>query len=240
MLEVLYWPFLDLTVWGFITQYLAKHQTDVPASVTFLLGALILWDMLFRSQQAVTLAFLEELWAKNLINLFASPLKPSEFLVAALVISVLKVVAVSVVMVLAAMAFFSYNILIMGIWLIPFIINLVIMGWIIGVVTTSLVMRFGHEVAVLASSLVFVFQPISCVFYPLEVLPGWLQPVAWANPASHIFEGMRSILTHAAPPWSHLGWATGLNLLLMMAVIVSFFHTFAFCRAQGLLVRAAE
>ena len=240
MLEVLYWPFLDLTVWGFITLYLAKHQTQVPAYVTFLLAALILWDMLFRSQQAVTLAFLEEMWAKNLINLFGSPLKPAEFLAAAMMISVLKVMTVSLVMILCAMAFFSYNVLLIGLWLVPFIINLVVMGWVIGVVTTSLVMRFGHEVAVLASSLVFLFQPISCVFYPLEVLPRWLQPFAHGNPACHIFEGMRAVLNGAGPPWPHLAWATMLNLVLLAAVVAWFFRTFAVCLDQGLLVRVGE
>jgi ABC-2 type transport system permease protein len=240
MLEVLYWPFLDLTVWGFITLYLAKHHTEVPAYVTFLLGALILWDMLFRSQQAVTLAFLEEMWAKNLINLFASPLKPSEFLAAAMVISILKVLIVSLVMIMCAMVFFSYNLLLMGLWLVPFILNLVVMGWVIGVLTTSLVMRFGHEVAVLASSLVFIFQPISCVFYPLEALPHWLQPLAHINPASHIFEGMRAVLGGAASPGPHLAWATMLNLILLVGVIAWFFRMFAFCQKQGLLVRVGE
>jgi ABC-2 type transport system permease protein len=240
MLEVVYWPFLDLTVWGFITLYLAKHQTQVPAYVTFLLGALILWDMLFRSQQAVTVAFLEEMWAKNLINLFASPLKPSEFLAAAMMISILKVMTVSFVMIVCAMTFFSYNVLLMGLWLVPFIVNLVLMGWVIGVVTTSLVMRFGHEVAVLASSLVFVFQPISCVFYPVEVLPRWLQPVAQMNPACHIFEGMRTVLSNAGSPLPHMAWATMLNVLFLTAVVAWFFRTFAFCQDQGLLVRVGE
>ena len=240
MMEIFYWPFLDLTVWGFITLYLTKHQANVPAFVTFLLGALILWDVLFRSQQAVTLAFLEEMWAKNLVNLFASPLKLSEFLAAAMGISMLKVIAVSLVMALCAMALFSYNVLFMGLWLFPFVANLVVMGWIIGVLTTSLVMRFGHEVAVLASSLVFVFQPISCVFYPLEVLPGWLQPLARVNPACHIFEGMRALLTTTDAPWTQLAWATGLNALLLTAIIVWFYWTFALCQDQGLLVRVGE
>lgn len=240
MMEVFYWPFLDLTIWGFITLYLAKHQTEVPAFVTFLLGALILWDMLFRSQQAVTLAFLEDMWAKNLINLFASPLKPSEFLTATMVISILKVIAVSLVMGLCAMAFFSYNVLVLGLWLIPFVANLVVMGWVIGVLTTSLIMRFGQEVSVLAWSVVFLFQPISCVFYPLDVLPRWLQPIAWMNPASHIFEGMRVVLAKAGAPWIHLAWATGLNLFLLAAVIAWFFRTFAACQEQGLLVKVGE
>jgi ABC-2 type transport system permease protein len=79
IMEIFYWPFLDLVIWGFITMYLAKYQPQVPGFVTFFLGALILWDMLFRSQQGITISFLEELWARNLMNLFASPLSPEHF-----------------------------------------------------------------------------------------------------------------------------------------------------------------
>jgi ABC-2 type transport system permease protein len=240
VLEIFYWPFLDLTIWGFITLYLARHQSEVPAFVTFLLGALILWDMLFRSQQAVTLSFLEDLWARNLVNIFASPLKPSEFLAAIMALSVLKVVAVSIVMTVCALVFYSYNVLLIGLWLLPFVMNLVVTGWVIGLFTTSLIMRFGQESAILAWSMVFLFQPISCVFYPLDVLPRWLQPLAWANPASHIFEGMRAVLTTGAPPLTQLAWASTLNGLLLSVVILWFYRTFAYCKEQGLLVRVGE
>ena len=93
----------------------------------------------------------------------------------------------------------------MGLWLLPFVLNLVVTGWIIGVLTTSLIMRFGQEAEILAWSLVFLFQPISCVFYPLEVLPVWLQAVAWMNPAAHVFEGMRAVLNGTGAPLAHLG-----------------------------------
>src|SRR5215217_4365640 len=238
--EVFYWPFLDLTIWGFITLYLARYQPQVPAFVTFLIGALILWDILFRAQQAITLSFLEDLWARNLINVFASPLKLSEFLAATMAISIVKVTAVSVVMAVCALLLYSYNVLVIGLWLFPFVVNLVMTGWVIGVFTTSLIMRFGQESAILAWSMVFLFQPISCVFYPMEVLPKWLQPIAWANPASHIFEGMRAVLISGASPLNHLAWAASLNVLLLAVVIAWFYRTFAYCKEQGLLVRVGE
>ena len=119
MMEIFYWPFLDLVIWGFITVYLMKFQGQIPGAVTFFLGALILWDVLFRAQQGITISFLEEIWARNLMNLFASPLKPSEFLAATMVMSVFKVMAVSVVMVVCAGLFYSYNIFVIGMWLVP-------------------------------------------------------------------------------------------------------------------------
>jgi ABC-2 type transport system permease protein len=240
IMEIFYWPFLDLVIWGFITLYLLKYQPQVPGSVTFFLGALILWDMLFRSQQGITISFLEELWARNLMNLFASPLTPGEFLTATIAMSIFKVAAVSVVMSLCAWIFYDYNVMVMGLWLLPFVVNLVVTGWSIGVLTTSLIMRFGQEAEVLAWSMVFLFQPISCVFYPMDVLPPWLRMVAWGNPAAHVFEGMRSVLTGAETPVTHLLWACGLNVLMLAAMVAWFYRTFSYCKVQGSLVRVGE
>ena len=240
IMEIFYWPFLDLVIWGFITMYLVKYQPQVPGFVTFFLGALILWDMLFRSQQGITISFLEELWARNLMNLFASPLSPAEFLAATIAMSIFKVTCVSIVMGICAWLFYGYNVLIMGVWLLPFVVNLVVTGWVIGVLTTSLIMRFGQEAEILAWSLVFLFQPISCVFYPLEVLPHWLQAVAWMNPAAHIFEGMRGVLRDGMVPLAHLAWAGGLNVALLVLTIILFYRTFAYCKVQGSLVRVGE
>jgi len=240
IMEIFYWPFLDLVIWGFITIYLARYQSQIPGFVTFFLGALILWDILFRAQQGITISFLEELWARNLMNLFASPLKPSEFLAATMAMSIFKVTCVSIIMTLCALFFYSYNVFMIGLWLIPFVLNLVLTGWVIGVFTTSLIMRFGQEAEVLAWSMVFLFQPISCVFYPMDVLPGWLKPVALANPAAHIFEGMRAVLGGEGNPSMSLAWAVGLNGLLLVAAVGWFYRTFAYCKDQGLLVRIGE
>jgi ABC-2 type transport system permease protein len=240
IMEIFYWPFLDLVIWGFITLYLARFQNQIPGFITFFLGALILWDILFRAQQGITISFLEEIWARNLMNLFASPLKPSEFLAATMVMSIFKVTCVSIVMALCAVLFYSYNIFMIGLWLFPFVINLVVTGWIVGVFTTSLIMRFGQEAEVLAWSMVFLFQPISCVFYPMDVLPGWLRAIAWANPAAHVFEGMRAVLSTSTQPVMNLVWASGLNVVLLVAMIMWFYRTFAYCKEQGLLVRVGE
>jgi ABC-2 type transport system permease protein len=239
-MEVVYWPFLDLVVWGFITVYLSKYAGQMPGVVTFFLGALILWDVLFRAQQGITISFLEEIWSRNLMNLFASPLRPSEFLAATMVLSVSKVLAVSLLMVVLALVFYSYNIFMLGLSLIPFVLNLIVTGWIIGVLTTSLIMRYGQEVEVLAWGMVFLFQPISCVFYPMDVLPIWLQAVAWVNPAAHIFEGMRAVINDARLPARHLLWATGLNAIYLAGMVAWFHHTFNVCKQKGSLVRVGE
>lgn len=240
LLEIFYWPFLDLVVWGFITIYLEKVGMQAHGAVTFFLGALILWDVLFRAQQGIAVSFLEEMWARNLMNLFASPLTVGEYLLATMIMSVLKVAAVGSLMMLFAWIFYSYDIFRMGLSLLPFILNLVMSGWIIGVLTTSIIMRFGQQAEVLAWGMVFLFQPISCVFYPIEVLPPVLQSIAWVVPPAHIFEGMRAVLTTGSMPVTHLLWATGLNFGFLVIIVAWFYHTFNVCKDRGMLVRVGE
>lgn len=240
LLEIFYWPLLDLVVWGFITIYLAQEGKGMHGAVTFFLGALIFWDILFRAQQGITISFLEEIWSRNLMNLFASPLTAGEFLAATMAMSVFKVAAVSIIMAFAALLFYSYNVFIMGLTLIPFVLNLIAAGWLIGILTMSVIMRFGQQAEVLAWGLVFLFQPISCVFYPMSVLPAWLTPLALANPAAHVFEGMRGVLLDQTVPLAHLGWATGLNVLYLLLMIALYQYTFSVCKDRGMLVRVGE
>jgi ABC-2 type transport system permease protein len=136
--------------------------------------------------------------------------------------------------------FYSFNVFVLGFSLVPFLLNLIVTGWCIGVLTTGLIMRYGQEVEVLAWGLVFLFQPISCVFYPMNVLPPWLQTIAWANPAAHVFEGMRAVITAGTFPGAELAWASGLNALYLSALILWFHMMFSVCKEKGLLVRVGE
>jgi len=161
LMEIFYWPFLDLLLWGFISLYLVQYKKDLPNFVAFFLGALILWDILFRSQQGISVSFLEDVWARNLLNLFASPMKPGEYIVSLMLVSAVKIIIAASVMSLLAWVFYSFNIFLIGMLLIPFILNLVIMGWAIGIVTTSLILRFGQQAEILAWGITFLSQQSS-------------------------------------------------------------------------------
>jgi len=205
LMEVVYWPLLDLLVWGFITVYLAQFRQNLPGFVTFFIGALILWDILFRSQQGISVSFLEDVWAKNLLNLFASPLSYVEYIFALMLVSVVKLITVATIMAVLAWIIYSFNIFLIGISLIPFILNLVVMGWAIGILTTALILRFGQEAEVLAWALGFLFMPVSAVFYPVSVLPLFLKTLAHIVPASYVFEGMRGVISSGVFPLSCSG-----------------------------------
>jgi ABC-2 type transport system permease protein len=240
LMEVIYWPLLDLLVWGFITVYLAQYRQNLPGFITFFIGALILWDILFRSHQGISVSFLEDVWAKNLLNLFASPLSYGEYIFALMLVSVVKLVTVATIMAALAWILYSFNIFLIGISLIPFVINLIIMGWAIGIITTALILRFGQEAEVLAWALGFLFMPVSAVFYPVSVLPLFLKTLARFVPASHVFEGMRGVLSSGFFPLEELLWAFGLNALYILAAFFFFRWNFIVVKRKGLLVRIGE
>lgn len=239
-MEIFYWPLLDLLVWGFITIYLAQFRESLPGFVTFFIGALILWDILFRSQQGISVSFLEDIWAKNLLNLFASPLSPAEYIFALMLVSVFKLVSVAAIMAVLAWVIYSFNIFMIGISLIPFILNLTVMGWAIGIMTTALILRFGQEAEVLAWALGFLFMPVSAVFYPVSVLPFFLQIIARFVPASYVFEGMRAVISNGNFPLNDLLWSTGLNALYLLFALLFFHWNFNVVKRKGLLVRIGE
>jgi len=240
LLEIFYWPLLDLVVWGFVSVYLARYKGALPEFITFFIGALILWDILFRSQQGVSISFLEDLWSRNLLNLFVSPLTAAEYVVTLLAISAVKLLFTSAVMVALAWVLYSFDIFTLGLPLIPLVANLIIMGWSVGIITTAIILRFGQEAEVLAWGIALVFQPLSAVFYPLEVLPGWLQSVAWFIPSAHVFEGMRHVISTGALPVGHLAWAAALNCGYILAAVVFFSWNFKVVKQKGLLVKVGE
>ncbi|MBI3595678.1 MAG: ABC transporter permease [Nitrospirae bacterium] len=240
MMEIIYWPLLDLLVWGFITLYLARYKEGLPAFVTFFLGALILWDILFRAQQGICISFLEEIWSRNLLNLFVSPLRVGEFLSATMLVSIIKVIGAAIMTVGLAYLLYSFNLFIIGLSLIPFVLNLVVTGWAVGIFTTAIILRFGQEAEVLAWGLAFLFQPVSAVFYPVSVLPPFLQTIAHGIPASHVFEGMRAVIETKAFPLNELIWAAGLNVVYLVGAILFFNVMFRIVKMKGLLVRVGE
>lgn len=240
LMEIFYWPLLDLLVWGFITLFLNQFEGTFPNFLAFFLGALILWDILYRSQQGISISFLEEIWSRNLLNLFVTPLRPGEFLIATMLISIFKLFTAAVVTVFLAWVLYSFNIFIMGVALFPFVVNLMVFGWAIGVTTTAVILRFGQKAEIMAWGLAFLFQPVSAVFYPVSVLPEWLQKIAWWIPATPVFEGMRSVIVSGEFPVRMLSWSLLLNLLYLTAAVAYFYRTFHVAKKKGLLLRVGE
>jgi len=240
LMEIFYWPVLDLLVWGFLTVYLARNPGAMPHWTGFLLGAMILWDILFRSQQAVCISFLEEVWSRNLLNLFASPLSPGEFLGATMILSFVKFLLAGCVATLLAWGLYGFNLLSLGAYLLPLVLNLVVMGWSIGVFTTAVILRYGERAEVLAWGVALLVQPFAAVFYPVDVYPEKLRPLALALPPTHVFEGMREVLLRGRTSIVSVAVASALNLAYLSASLAFFFFMYHQARVQGRLTKLGE
>jgi ABC-2 type transport system permease protein len=233
--EIVFWPVMDLLMWGFLMTYL--QRLVVPAAVAYFLGAMIFWDILYRSQQAITLALTEEIWVRNLLNLFITPLTLLELLLALCLLGLVRVVASTVLLSLLAYLLYTFNILNVGVALLPFMANLLLFGWAVGMGTMALVLRFGRAAEALVWGIPFLLQPISAVYYPLDVLPPWLQTLAWLLPSTHVFEGMRTALHLGTVHIGSLLTACGLNLVYLAGGAALFGWMVRHTRGKGYLSR---
>lgn len=237
VLELFFWPLADLVLWGFISLYLVRDSDNVPLFVSFFLGAVIFWGILTRSSIATATSYLEDVWTRNLLNVFASPIRLREYIVALITTSFLQIIGNFVFLFLLAYVLYSFNIFSLGISLVFFFINLLIMGWSIGIFSVSMITRFGQTAEILAWALVFIFQPFAAVFYPLSIMPHAVQVIAHFVPASHIFEGMRTTIATGTFATNEFLWATGLNIILMTFAITVFSLVFRSAKKHGRLTR---
>jgi ABC-2 type transport system permease protein len=188
------WVAIDIVLWGFITRYLNSVSGARFNFVPTMLGAVLLWDFMARVMQGITTAFLEDVWSRNFLNLFASPLSVSEYLGGLVVSSIATSSVGLVVMVVLATLVFGLSFFVYGAMLAGFVLVLFLFGISLGIFGSALVLRFGPAAEWFIWPIPAFISPLACVFYPLATLPHWMQWIARIIPASYVFEGMRQIL----------------------------------------------
>lgn len=238
--ELLYWPTLQVLIWGFMSQFFSQNSSYVARAFGVLLGAVMLWDLMFRSQLGLSISFLEEMWSRNLGHLFVSPLRPYEWVLSLLAMSFLRVMIGMVPAALLAIPLYHYSIFTLGLPLIAFFSLLLVMGWALGLAITALILRHGLGAESLAWLAIFLISPVSAIYYPVSVLPSWLQPVSWALPSAHIFEGMRAVMFEGVFRLDHFFWAAGLDVLYLAIGGVIFLLSFRHARRSGALLQMGE
>jgi len=241
MLELTYWPILQMCIWGFTASFLRARMgnTAIMAGAA-LLGGVLLWEVTLRSQMGMSISFLEEIWSRNLGHIFVSPLRPYEMLAALVGMSIIRMLLGVMPAILLAWAFYAFNLFTLGPVLVLFFANLMIMGWTVALAVVSLILRHGAGAEPLAWGVLFGLAPFSAVFYPVAVLPRAIQPFALALPTTHVFEGMRGILLDGVVRWDHLAAAFGLNLAWLAAAALLFARQFHQARVRGALVSMGE
>ena len=240
ILELMYWPTVQMILWGFITLFLVNHSSWIAQASGVLLSAVLLWDVLFRGQLGVSLVFMEEMWSRNLGHLFVSPLRPFELVCALLTMSLIRTLFGVGGAALIAIPLFHFSIFSLGLPLLAFFVNLLVMGWSIGLLVSGLVLRYGLGAESLAWIAIFAVQPVSGVYYPISTLPTWLQYIAALLPSSHVFEGMRAVLFDHIFRTDLLLHAVILNIIYLTAGFLSFLAFFKNARVRGQLLHVGE
>ena len=240
MLEIIFWPTMQLVTWGFISKHLIAETPLYQKAPALLITAVLLWDVLFRSHINFALSFLEEIWSRNLGNLFVSPLRPYELISAITLISILRTLVGVIPACLIALPLFNLDVFGLGTPLILFFLALVIFGWCTGILIVAMLVRFGIAAESLAWLTIFLLAPIMAIYYPVDVLPPSLQNLAYCLPPAHIFEGMRDLFLNKTLNPQNLVNAFALDLLYYALAFGAFLIAYKSARKQGLLLNTSE
>lgn len=240
MLELIYWPAVQLFMWGFLQLYISSNAGFFARAGATFIGAVLLWDILFRGQLGFSISFLEEMWARNMGNLMISPLRPVEFIAALMIMSLIRLAIGMGPVSLLAIAFFGFNLYGLGLALAAFFVNLILTSWAIGILVSGLVLRNGMGAESLAWTFMFVMLPLTCVYYPVAVLPSFVQPIAWALPPTYVFEGMRALLIDHVFRVDLMLQALAINVVLFAAMSLTFVALLASARRHGSLMQTGE
>jgi ABC-2 type transport system permease protein len=240
VLELIYWPAVQLLVWGFLQFYIAQNSGFFARAGGVFIGAVMMWDILFRGQLGFSISFLEEMWSRNLANLMISPLRPIEFVMALMVMSIVRLAIGMVPVSLIAIAFFGFNIYGLGLAFAVFFMNLILTSWSVGLVVSGLVMRNGMGAESLAWTMMFLIMPVICVYYPVSVLPHWLQWLAWSLPPTYVFEGMRALILEQQFRADLMVAAFALNAAYFAVAVAIFLGLLRSARRIGSLLQSGE
>lgn len=232
--DLFYWPFVDILLWGLTSSWIQKqsHASDLPLII---LTGLIFWQITWRGSVDISMNLLQEFWNRNLVNMFSTPLKTSEWIIGVVVLCLCKLAVAVGFGVLMVYLLYSLNIFALGWAFLPFAALLLMFGWALGLYASGLIVYWGHQVEMLAWTLPFVFAPFSAVYYPVETLPSWAQKISWSLPTTYVFEGMRQILRGDPFPWSNFLMSFLLNLLFLCLSFFFFSWMFEKSRLKGLI-----
>jgi ABC-2 type transport system permease protein len=240
ILELIYWPMVQMLMWGFLQLYVSENAGFFARAGGTFIGAVLLWDILFRGQLGFSVSFLEEMWARNMGNLMMSPLRPGEFVTALMIMSLVRLAIGMVPVSLLAIAFFGFNLYALGLALAAFFANLILTSWAVGILVSGLILRSGMGAEGLAWTIMFLLLPLACVYYPVAVLPGFLQTIAWALPPTYVFEGMRALLIDHVFRGDLMLQALALNAVYFALAVAAFLKLLDSARRQGSLMQTGE
>ncbi len=240
ILDLIYWPTIQIFLWGFISKFFTLNSSYYENTVGVILSAAILYDFLFRSSISYNMMFLEEIWSRNFTNLFIAPIKISEIIAALTFTAIFRTLIGLIPAALIAIPLFGVSILKIGTPLIFLLVSLYIFGVTLGLLVTSGLIRFGPSFENIAWASLFFLAPLGCIYYPIDILPEWLQLIAKLLPLVHLFEEMRAILISGLVNYYAILKACIISLIYFFGGIVVFYCSYKGAKLRGTLINMGE
>ena len=240
ILDLIYWPTIQIFLWGFISKFFTLNSTYYENTVGIILSAAILYDFLFRSSISYNMMFLEEIWSRNFTNLFIAPIKIKEIIAALTFTAIFRTLIGLIPAALLAIPLFGVSIFKIGIPLIFLLISLYIFGVTLGLLVTSGLVRFGPSFENIAWASLFFLAPLGCIYYPVEILPVWLQLIAKLLPLVHLFEEMRGILIDNVINYHSILKACLISIVYFIIGIIVFYVSYNGAKKRGTLINMGE
>ena len=240
ILDLIYWPTVQIFLWGFISKFFTLSSSYFENTVGIILSAAILYDFLFRSSISYNMMFLEEIWSRNFTNLFIAPIRISEIITALTITAIFRTLIGLIPAALLAIPFFGVSIFKIGTPLIFLLISLYIFGVTLGLLVTSGLVRFGPSFENIAWASLFFLAPLGCIYYPIEILPNWLQIIAKIFPLVYIFEEMRNILINDIIDYFQISKAILISFLYFIFGVIIFYISYNGAKNRGTLINMGE
>ena len=240
ILDLIYWPTIQIFLWGFISKFFTLTSSYYENTIGIILSAAILYDFLFRSSISYNMMFLEEIWSRNFTNLFIAPIKINEIIAALTFTAIFRTLIGLVPAALLAIPLFEVSIFKIGFPLIFLLVALYVFGVTLGLLVTSGLIRFGPSFENIAWASLFFLAPLGCIYYPIEILPEWLQLIAKFLPLVHLFEEMRNILIEDIVNYYAIFKACIISLIYFIVGIIIFYLSYNGAKIRGTLINMGE
>ena len=240
VLDLIYWPTVQIFLWGFISKFFTLNSDYYSNTVGIILTAAILYDFLFRASISFNMMFLEEIWSRNFTNLFIAPIKISEIITSLTLTAILRTLIGLIPAVILAVPLFGVSVFKLGAPLLFLLIALYLFGISLGLLVTSGLLRFGPSFENIAWASLFFLAPLGCIYYPIEILPNFLQIVAKSLPLVHIFEEMRSILMNNSVSYINILKSIMISAIYFIFGIVVFYFSYFGAKKRGTLINMGE
>ena len=231
------WVAIDIVLWGFITRYLNSVSNARFNFVPAMLGAVLLWDFMARVMQGITTAFLEDVWSRNFLNIFASPLRISEYLAGLVMSSIVTSFVGLVFMLMVARGVFGLSFFSYGIVLIPALLVLFLFGIALGIAASGMVLRLGPPSEWFVWPIPAFIAPFAAVYYPITTLPRWMQAVGRIIPPSYVFQNIRSVVSGGTVSWGPLTYGAVLAFAYLIIASWFFWRMYRHGVRTGLIAR---